>query len=72
MLFFQKKSNLPAERAVAVVALRRVGTFLLVRKRFFGGKPRHKRSIHNFFCLKKIFLESHGSWLFSLKKISSN
>jgi len=71
MLFFQKKSNLPAERAVAVVALRRVGTFLLVRKRFLGGKPRHKRSIHNFFLFEEIFFGKPRVVAFFFKKSSN-
>jgi len=76
--FFFKKisSNSPAERAVAVVALRRVGTFLLVVKRFFLEAAVPSVSIHNFFFEEEFFWKAAGRGscvgLFSFKKISSN
>ncbi len=73
-LFSFKKisSNSPAERAVAVVALRRVGTFLLVVKRFFLEAAVPSVSIHNFFLKKNFFgkprVAGHVSVFFLLKK----
>jgi len=67
--FFSKKKAIYLRNALLLLwRCAGWGPFFLLEKDFWGGSRVTSDPSTIFFCLKKIFLESHGSWLFSFKK----